>query len=188
MTQHGCRKTQLTRGSLGGPSLWLCLTALFVAGTVPPTYAQIVQGEPGVGNPGATKLVSSPIFLDATQFGNGTDACAAINAAITQMNGTTNNGVVDARGFTGDQKCASNMFPNDATGKLLLGNVTLHVSTKQVQPGKFQVEGTGWTISTTASNTVIQACASISLPLCPNVLGGYACGSLVLGCWRCLRI
>lgn len=127
-------------------------------------------------------LVSSPIFLDATQFATTSDACAAINAAIVQMNTTTKNGVVDARGFTGPLKCASNMFPSNATGKLLLGNVVLNVSVTQVQPSKFQVEGTGWAISGTPSNTVIQACAAVTL-LCPNVLAGVGMLPPVLWCW-----
>jgi hypothetical protein len=41
-------------------------------------------------------------------------------AAIQQMTTTTKNGVVDARGFTGNQKCASSMFgASNPKGKLL---------------------------------------------------------------------
>ena len=87
MTQDGCRETQLRPCPLGGPWFWLCLAGLFVAGSIPPTYAQIVQGEPGVGNPGATKLVSSPIVLDATQFATTTDACAAIGDPVSSKGG-----------------------------------------------------------------------------------------------------
>jgi hypothetical protein len=161
---------------LGRTAFWLCL-ALFAA-SIPPTYAQIVQGEPGVGNPGATKLISSPIYLDATQFATTTDVCAAIHAAIAQMNSVTNNGVVDARGFTGPQKCASNIFPSNATGKLLLGNVVLYATVSQVQPPLFQVQGTGWAIDDNVSNTIIRACTGAGT-YCSGALGSPP----VLWCW-----
>jgi hypothetical protein len=49
MTQNVCCETQLKSGKLIRPSLWLCWAALFVAGNISPTHAQIVQGEPGGG-------------------------------------------------------------------------------------------------------------------------------------------
>jgi hypothetical protein len=119
--------------------------ALAVAGYGQMTGQPLTQTSGGVGLP-------SPLVLDATRFNGSPDACAQIRAAITQMNSVTNNGVVDARGFTGSVECASNMFPLNATGKLLLGNVVLNVSKTQVQPSQFQVEGTGWTFAA-ATNT-----------------------------------
>jgi len=114
---------------------------------------------------------SSAVILDATQFGGtGTgDACDRISQAINQLL-TVANGVVDARGFTGNQYCAESMFPVQSgmgtttipTGKLLLGNAVFWVSSTQIQPTKFQVEGVGWTNlhngTPAVSNTVIRAC------------------------------
>ena len=122
------------------------------------TLGPLVLGQPvtanGTGSTGQTAS-SSPIFVDATQFPGGPDVCAQISNAI--HNGG-NGGVVDARGFIGDQKCASNMFGSaNPTGKLLLGNVVLHVQTPQIQPDRFQVEGVGWSPGSTG-NTLILAC------------------------------
>jgi len=96
---------------------------------------------------------------------------------------TVKDGVVDARGITGDVPCTVNMFgtPTAPTGKLLLGNVVLHVSVTQVQPTLFQVEGTGWAIDDNVSNTIIRACLATDLTNCNNVaLGG---SPPVLWCW-----
>jgi hypothetical protein len=144
------------------------LCALILA-SVTAGYGQ--TGEP-LTQPASGPATPSPLVLDATRFPIlGTDVCSQINAAIVQMNGTTKNGVVDARGFTGPVECSSNMFPKNATGKLLLGNVVLNVSKTQVQPSQFQVEGTGWAFSNNnPTNTVIQACSAVVVNLCPNVL------------------
>jgi hypothetical protein len=153
--------------------LLLCavVLALVAAG-----YGQ--TGEPLTQTSGLPAL-PSPLVLDATRF-TGVDACAQISAAITQMMSTTNNGVVDARGFTGHQKCASNMFGiSNPKGKLLLGNTTFHVQTPQVQPDRFQVEGVGWSPGSTG-NTLILACngdshCSANLPT-PGALWCWGAG------------
>jgi hypothetical protein len=139
-------------------------------------------GQPLTETSGGTAL-PSPLVLDATRFNGSPDVCLQINAAIVQMNSTaTNNGVVDARGFTGSLQCASNMFPSNATGKLLLGNVVLHVSKTQVQPSLFQVEGTGWGIAGTPSNTIVRACTSSdSTSVCPS--GALSGSPPVVWCW-----
>lgn len=116
---------------------------------------------------------SQPFGFDATRFNGSPDACSQIHAAIVQVNSTTNNGVVDARGFTGPVQCSSNMFPSNATGKLLLGNVVLNASVTQVQPPLFQVEGVGWSLDDTASNTVIRACKTAGTN-CAGALGGLS--------------
>jgi len=153
------------------------LCALILA-SVAAGYGQ--TGEP-LTKPAIGVATPSPLVLDATRFsGSGTDVCSQINAAITQMNSITNNGVVDARAFTGPQECASNMFPSNATGKLLLGNVVLNASFTQVQPPFFQVEGVGWALDDTPSNTIIRACTSVVVSLCPTTLGG---SPPVLWCW-----
>jgi hypothetical protein len=154
--------------------LLLCalVIGLVAAGYGQTTGQPLTESSGGVPGP-------KPVFLDATQFNGSPDACAQISNAIKLMNMTTNNGVVDARAFTGPVKCASNMFPSNATGKLLLGNVVLQVSQTQVQPNQFQVEGTGWSFST-QSNTVIQACAGTIAPNCPGPLGGT---TPILWCW-----
>jgi hypothetical protein len=148
------------------------------AQTTPNSLGPLVLGEPvtanGSGASGQTAS-SSPIFVDATQFTSGApDVCKQINNAIA-LGG--NGGVVDARGFIGDQKCASNMFPsNNPTGKLLLGNVTIHSQVSQVQPSKFQVEGVGWSPDVSA-NTHIVACTGTDT---------HCTGSLspaILWCW-----
>jgi hypothetical protein len=163
----------------------LYLAALLVGAGSSSNAQTINQGQPAVGNNGATAFTSSPVVLDATQFTgtNFNDACDKINAAITALLVAPNkNGVVDARGFTGAQICQESMFPDTAagsapypqipTGKLLLGNAVFWVTTTQVQPTKFQVEGVGWpnphaqpngTIPPDA-NTIIRACPSISPP------------------------
>jgi hypothetical protein len=123
----------------------------------------------------------SPVFVDANQFLSFAlgDACLAINHAIGQMQ-TVKNGVVDARGITGDVQCAVNMFGSgNPTGKLLLGNVVLHVSVTQVQPPLFQVEGVGWENDDTSANTVIRACKTAGTN-CTGALGG---STPVLWCW-----
>jgi hypothetical protein len=147
-------KRTVRLGMLHGNVFLLCA---FVLASINAGYGQ-TTGQPLTETSGGVGL-PSPLVLDATRFNGSPDACAQIKAAITQMNGTTNNGVVDARGITGSLRCASNMFPNNATGKLLLGNVVLNVSKTQVQPSQFQVEGTGWTFAA-PTNTVLQACAT----------------------------
>jgi hypothetical protein len=145
-----------------------------------PAAAQ-TTGQPLTETSGGSGL-PSPLVLDATRFTtHAPDACHQIFDAITQMMNTTLNGVVDARGFTGPQKCTFNMFPSNATGKLLLGNVVLYATQTQVQPSLFQVEGTGWAIDDNVSNTIIRACTSGDLTNC----GGIALGGSppVLWCW-----
>jgi hypothetical protein len=151
--------------------LWAFVLASIAAG-----YGQ--TGEP-LTQPASGLPSPSPLVLDATRFGSGPDVCSQINTAIAQMNATTKNGVVDARAFTGPQECASNMFPSNATGKLLLGNVVLNVSVTQVQPPLFQVEGVGWEQDDTPANTVIRACTGV-VPNCTGALGG---STPVLWCW-----
>jgi hypothetical protein len=128
---------------------FICLVAL----ASPQLQAQ--QGLPIVQQTGiAGSNGPSPMLVDAKQFLGGAsgDACGAINAAILQME-TVKNGVVDARGITGDVPCAFNMFgTGNPTGKLLLGNVVIHARVTQVQPPLFQVEGTGWAIDDNVSN------------------------------------
>ena len=150
-----------------------CFLAL-TAGTNTALYGQtgqpIIKTSSGQG--------PSPVFIDATQFTG--DACQAISAAIGVMT-TTGNGVVDARAFKGDQVCSVNMFgTTNPTGKLLLGNIVLHLGKTQVQPPLFQVEGVGWALDGTSSNTVIRACVATD----PNC-GGFALGGSppVLWCW-----
>jgi hypothetical protein len=196
------RAAFLTRGSCSEPSSRVCrtgspvhpiqallLTAITLIGGLasaqtPNSLGALSQGQPvvaqGTGTSGQTAL-SSPIVLDATQFTSASgDACNQISQAITQMMISAKNGVVDARGFTGDQKCASNMFgTSNPTGKLLLGNVVLHVSVTQVQPPLFQVEGVGWEQDDTSANTVIRACTGV-VPNCSGALGN---SPPVLWCW-----
>ena len=171
---------------MSGTGTALRIAALTLAMAIPAlgqTGEPLTQ--PAVGSPSP-----SPLVLDATRFNGSPDVCLQINNAVQQMNSmTTNNGVVDARAFTGNQKCATNMFPVDATGKLLLGNVVLNVSTTQIQPSKFQVEGTGWSITTTDTNTVMQACTGAGT-YCPGALGGttptiWCWGSGVMGVATC---
>jgi hypothetical protein len=146
------------------PMLVVLIVAMLLASASEIARAQanalgsLTKGQPVVAN-GTDSMgqtaSSTPIFVDATQFTSVTsDACDQISQAITAANG----GVVDARGFSPkDQKCAFNMFgANNPKGKLLLGNVVLHVSVTQVQPSQFQVEGTGWSFSS-PTNTVNQA-------------------------------
>jgi len=148
------------------------ILALAFAGYGQTTGQPLTETSGGTANP-------SPLVLDATRFNGSPDACSQIHAAIVQMNSTTNNGVVDARGFTGPVQCSSNMFPSNATGKLLLGNVVLNASVTQVQPPLFQVEGVGWSLDDTASNTVIRACKTAGTN-CAGALGG---SPPVLWCW-----
>jgi hypothetical protein len=165
-----------------------CITLLLIAKETANgqtnSLGPLTLGEPvvanGTGSSGQTAS-SSPIVLDATKFTGAPDVCLQISNAIAQMSTTTNNGVVDARGFTGDVSCRTSMFgANNPTGKLLLGNVVLHARVTQVQPPLFQVEGVGWTLDDTASNTVIRAC-NTGDPTCGGVvLGG---SPPVLWCW-----
>jgi hypothetical protein len=120
----------------------LGVLSFILLAAVVPLHAQ--QGLPIVQQPGGG-TGPSPIVVDASQYWTaGGDACKAIQNAIGQMQ-TVKNGVVDARAITGDVPCAVNMFgTSNPTGKLLLGNVTIHAQVPQVQPSKFQVEGVGW--------------------------------------------
>ena len=176
--------------------------------TTPNYLGPIFQGEPVVAlGTGATctanEALSSPLVLDATQFSGTPDACKQINTAISAMLALSPaNGVVDARGFTGDQKCQTNMFPAPTmsypvvTGKLLLGNVVLHSTKTQIQPSKFQVEGAGWTNNTAQwlgsgnytnpspdTNSVVRACVSGETDCGTTNLCQPSCGAAILWCW-----
>jgi len=153
----------------------LGVLSFILLAAVVPLHAQ--QGLPIVQQPGGG-TGPSPIVVDASQYWTaGGDACKAIQNAIGQMQ-TVKNGVVDARAITGDVPCAVNMFgTSNPTGKLLLGNVTIHAQVPQVQPSKFQVEGVGWSPDVSA-NTRIVAC----------VMGDSNCNNQVLSpkilwCW-----
>jgi len=186
----------------------LLLAGLLVGGSAA-THAQYTKGEPGVGNNAGTALVSSPLVLDATQYtGTGShDACDKISQAINDLLSTNiANGVVDARGFTGSVYCAESMFPDTAadgpppppypvipTGKLLLGNTIFWVSSTQVQPTKFQVEGVGWTsphpepngVTGPPSNTIIRACPNPTTGTpCATYLAAQSPGTVpIIWCW-----
>lgn len=101
-----------------------------------------VRGLPTVGSSTPT-AAPSQMSIDATQFfvPNQVDMCGAIKAACAKL-GTTGyplGATIDARGFTGNQVCASGNIttmlfqcaPQGSStgatgGKLLLGNVNLY--------------------------------------------------------------
>lgn len=170
---------------LAGSNRFLASTLLLMVGVAngQNTLGPLSIGQPVVANSSGSSgamASSSPLYVDATQFNGAPDVCAQIKNAIN-LGG--NGAVVDARGFIGDQQCNSNMFgTSNPTGKLLLGNIALHISKTQVQPSKFQVEGIGWSIGSSNTNSVIRACtASDSTGLCPT--GAFAANPLVMWCW-----
>jgi len=175
----------------------LCLAAMLVGAGSSSNAQTVNQGQPAVGNNGASAFTSSPLVLDATQFtGAGfNDACDKILSAINALLIAPNkNGVVDARGFTGDQLCQESMFPDQTggtipTGKLLLGNAVFWVSITQVQPTKFQVEGVGWTNlhngTPADSNTIIRACPTnrTGTPCLATLMAQSPATVPIVWCW-----
>lgn len=80
---------------------------IVVAGLAAASLAQ--TGEPIIQEPGSGNTGPSPIFIDAYQYRSKGDMCTAIQWAMAAI-ASVNNGVVDARGFTGPQSCLENMF------------------------------------------------------------------------------
>ena len=132
-------RSQVSRSvSLSKVAVQLALLCLLLGTLCDNSSGQNVQGLPTVGNGSGLIQSSSQMLIDATQFASGTDMCGAIKAACGKL-GTANypnGGTIDARGFTGNQVCASGnittmLFTCVGTtgnngGKLLLGNVNLY--------------------------------------------------------------
>ncbi len=88
-------------------SCFLSLFPLFLLLCLPFASGQTFsQGQPIVGV-GTSTPVSSPMFLDASQFAGAPDICAQINAPYRSTSFTGN---IDATAFTGLQPCLSNPF------------------------------------------------------------------------------
>lgn len=105
---------------------------------------------------GSNALTQSAANYDVKAAGLAGDMCAQIALAFANAPNST----IDARGFTGDQACASNMFgSSDPSGLLLLGSVIIHAQVPQVRPSRMIGRGIGWKVSTTDANTVIRACS-----------------------------
>ena len=166
--------------------LILVSVSLYAGHAMGQTTCTGTTGQPCIQ--GSSGPVASTVFVDATQFvptsgTNANDACVGIAAAIAATaSGSSTYGVVDARGFVGPQICSQSMFPTSTppTGKLLLGNAVFYVQTPQVQPTRFQVQGTGWRSGNTDSNTVIRACVSSqSVSQC----NGHSFSGAAVWCW-----
>ena len=128
-----------------------CTVALFVALSLVPSPSALAQtkGQPLVATGGSvTNAESSPAYIDAVVFSSSGDMCARIAAAWTELLVTEGftAGVVDARGFTGDQTCTSNPFTVSGKtphGLLLLGDVSIATSVTWVVPTQTELRGIG---------------------------------------------
>jgi hypothetical protein len=120
-------------------------------------------GEPVISSSSTGPLVNSSAWLDATAFaGTGThDSCDKISQALTQASAGQ---VVDARGFTGTQACATNPIPSTAQSALLLGPAIFQLQATWVVPLRFTILGIGWDANppTGVGATTLQACSAIA--------------------------
>ncbi len=93
----------------------------------------------------ATYIPTQFNTIDATQV-SGADICAKISAAAIAAAAKWPGGAtIDARGFTGSNTCAGNMFanwPSSFKSRVLLGDVQITVSVSQVVPTYTTLEGT----------------------------------------------
>jgi hypothetical protein len=143
----------------------LATFCLLLGGLCGPSLAQDVQGLPVVGA-GGTSQKSSQMFIDATQFGSGTDdmctkiadACGALGSSTSYPLGAT----IDARGFTANQVCSAlhitkmlfQCVPQGSStgatgGKLLLGEVNLYAD-GPASPATSYTDGNGSGVGTPA--------------------------------------
>jgi hypothetical protein len=93
----------------------------------------------------ATYIPTQFNTIDATQS-SGSDMCAKISAAATaQYNVSPGGGIIDARGFSGSQTCAGNMFANwpgnGFWSVVLLGDVQITTGAAQVIPTRTTLRG-----------------------------------------------
>jgi|HubBroStandDraft_6_1064221.scaffolds.fasta_scaffold00602_4 hypothetical protein len=157
------RNSQAASGRLRRFPLVLLMLAVFSA---PRAQAQYVQGEATVGK-NSTTPAPSQMFIDATQFGSGTDMCGAIAAACGKLTNTVGaaypaGATIDARGYTGIQVCLAVNITNmlfqcvpqgsshGATGgKLLLGEVNLYAD-GPAPPATNYTDGNGSGVGTPA--------------------------------------
>ncbi len=130
---------------------WFIHVLAFIAVCVSPAVLAIAQTPTGA--------LVGPNSVDATKF-TGADICAKIAAAATYLYNATggsngSGGWIDARGFTGDQPCATNPFANwpaSANGagsapltnfdaEVLLGRVTILTNVPWIITGYTSLRG-----------------------------------------------
>src|SRR5271170_5208458 len=123
-------------------------------------------GQPAVAN-ASNGLTTDGVSWDAKQFA-GSDMCAQIHAAweAAMATGLTS-ATIDARGMTGAQSCASDPFPGNATGKLLLGNAQITTTATWHVPSRTHLEGLGVSQlnGKNTANTTLRAGSSAADPV-----------------------
>jgi hypothetical protein len=155
-------------------TLTLLVVALVVSATNP---ASAQNGEPIVSTGGVpTGTAASPAYIDAfvATAGSSADMCSRISTAWKAvLVSPVTSAVVDARGFTGAQNCASPGPFAPASGKtphgvLLLGNVDIATSVTWVVPTQLTLEGIGSggpSGSSSAYNTILHASGLTNSPI-----------------------
>jgi hypothetical protein len=144
----------------------LAIAALLLLASAGQINAQsYTLGQPliagGNGDPATDGL-----FWDAKPF-TGADLCAKIYAAWSAAKAAgVVSAVIDARGLTGPQSCASSPFVTKMSGTLLLGNAVIATQITWQIPSDVTVEGIGSAGPDRARiNTIIQAASSIASPV-----------------------
>lgn len=121
----------------------------------------------GTPNTGVFTILNGAV-VNATTFA-GADICAKINAAVLAHPGAT----IDARGFTGNQACASNPFASaSADVYLILGNVVIQTTAPWVTPSAFDALIYGFGRGSSGRGTTLQAVTGFPA----------ACDGLGIGC------
>jgi hypothetical protein len=149
-------------------NLWIFVTLLSVvlAFKAPLQAQSYTPGQPLIAN-SSGGMVTDGNFWDAKQF-PGSDICAQIYAAWQAAMGTgVTSATIDARGITGDQKCAASPFPKQASGRLLLGNTVITTDVTWHIPTLTHVEGLGVSglDNSTTANTTLRAGSSSADPV-----------------------